>query len=210
MSKLNNFIKKSILGGLLVVLPAIILLAAFRWMFSIVSELIQPLAGPVAKLVNAPDIVIDLMVIILILIGCFFVGNITATRFGKWLHEHLDSLLAKLAPGYNLVRDITHQLLGNNASSSFNKGEVARANIFGADIPTQVTGIITSHHSNGWFTLFVPTGPNPTSGMIYHLPPQQVELLTDATVDEALRTIIACGAGSGELFAKKAPLHQQP
>ncbi|WP_240554901.1 hypothetical protein [Oceanicoccus sagamiensis] len=68
---------------------------------------------------------------------------------------------------------------------------------------TEATVIVTSTHDNGWYTVFVPTGPNPTSGMIYHLPPEQVELLPNIKVDEALRTIIACGAGSDELFKKQ-------
>jgi len=47
----------------------------------------------------------------------------------------------------------------------------------------------------------VPTGPNPTSGMIYHLPAEQVEILPNIKVDSAMRTVISCGAGSDELFA---------
>ena len=102
----------------------------------------------------------------------------------------------------NLVKDIIHQVLGNDSNSPFSRGDVARARLFGPDIKTEVTGIITSHHENGWYTLFVPTGPNPTSGMMYHLPPEQVTLMPTVKVDEALRTIISCGAGSGELFSR--------
>ena len=206
MQPINNFIKKSVIGGVLVVSPVVILFFAIRWAFYTVAELIQPLAAPIARHTNAPDIAVDLLVILLILIGCFILGNIAATSTGKWLHARFDNTLAKLAPGYNLIRDIIHQILGNNADSPFTKGEVARVKLFGADIPTEVTGIITSTHSNGWFTLFVPTGPNPTSGMIYHLPPEQVEILPHVKVDEALRTIISCGAGSGELLKQQHSL----
>jgi uncharacterized membrane protein len=87
---------------------------------------------------------------------------------------------------------------------------VAKARLFGADIPTEATCIVTSHHDNGWFTVFIPTGPNPTSGLIYHLPAEQVELLPTIKVDEALRSIIACGAGSGALYAKAATATSQP
>ena len=202
MKRFNNFIKTSVIGGLLIVSPVVILFFAFRWAFYTVADLIQPLANPIAERTSAPDFVVDALVILLILVGCFIVGNIAATGTGKWLHSRFDSTLTKLAPGYNLVRDIINQVFGSGNDSPFSKGDVARARIFGADIATEVTGIITSVHDNGWFTLFIPTGPNPTSGMIYHLPPEQVELLPTIKVDEALRTIIACGAGSGELFAK--------
>lgn len=200
MNSINNFVKKSVLGGLLVVLPAVIVFFAIRWAFYTVTEIIQPLVTPLNDKINAPEFVIDLLVILMILMGCFLVGNIAATGSGKWLHARFDNTLSKLAPGYNLVKDIIHQVLGNDSNSPFSRGDVARARLFGPDIKTEVTAIVTSHHDNGWYTLFVPTGPNPTSGMIYHLPPEQVSLSPTIRVDEALRTIIACGAGSGELF----------
>lgn len=210
MQPIKNFIKKSVIGGLLVVLPIIILFAAFRWAFRIIAGLISPLTQPIVQHTSAPAFAIDLLVILLILVACFILGSIATTRSGKWLHSRFDKILAKLAPGYNLVRDIIHQVLGDNSNSPFSKGEVATARLFGAEVPTEVTGIITSHHHNGWLTIFVPTGPNPTSGMIYHLPPEQVELLPDVKVDEALRTIIACGAGSGDLYIKANPIQKSP
>lgn len=206
MKRINHFIKQSVIGGLLVISPAVILFFAIRWAFFTVAEIIQPLATPIARNTNAPEVVVDLLVIMLILFGCFIVGNIVSTGAGKWLHARLDRMLTKFAPGYNLIRDIIHQFLGSNASSPFSRGEVARAKLFGPDIATQATVIVTSTHDDGWYSVFVPTGPNPTSGLIYHLPPEQVELLPNIKVDEALRTIIACGAGSGELFKKQTDL----
>ena len=206
MDKLGNFIRKSIIGGLLVVSPAVILFFAFRWAFYSVAKIIQPLATPIAERTSAPDFAVDIFVVVLILIGFFVVGNIVATSAGKWLHSRFDSSLAKLAPGYNLVRDIIHQFFGGNSESPFKKGQVARIRLFGVAIATEATGIITSQHNDGWYTVFVPTGPNPTSGMIYHLPPEQVTKLPEIKIDEALRTIIACGAGSGDLFSKQGKL----
>jgi uncharacterized membrane protein len=207
MDRFSNFIRKSIIGGLLVVSPAIILFFAFRWAFRSVAELIQPLANPIAERTSAPEFAVDIFVIVLILVGFFVVGNIVATGAGKWLHSRFDQSLTRLAPGYNLVRDVVHQFIGGTNESPFQKGQVARIRLFGADIATEATGIITSQHNDGWYTVFVPTGPNPTSGMIYHMPPEQVTILPNIKVDQALRTIIACGAGSGDLFSKPAKLN---
>lgn len=203
MQRLNNFIKQSIAGGFLVILPAVIVFFAFRWVFQTITGLIHPLAAPISALSDAPDYLVDLLVIGLILAGCFLVGNIATTSTGKWLHNRFDRSLAKLAPGYNLVREIIHQILGNSEDSPFARGDVARVKLFGSEVATEATAIVTSYHPNGWYTVFIPTGPNPTSGMIYHLPPDQVELLPQVKVDEAFRTIIACGAGSGELFSRQ-------
>lgn len=202
MSGLNHFVRQSFIGGLLVVLPITILLVVFRWVFTSVEKIIAPLSLPLAQRVDAPEVLIDLLVIGMIMLGCFLIGTLASTGVGKWLHARFDSSLAKLAPGYNLVRDIIHQLFGDNANSPFKQGDVARVRLFGPDVSTETTAIITSQHDNGWYTVFVATGPNPTSGLIYHLPPNQVEILKGVKVDEALKTIIACGAGSGELFSR--------
>ena len=202
MSGFNHFVRQSFIGGLLVVLPITILLVVFRWVFTSVEKFIAPLSLPLAQRVDAPEVLIDLLVVSMIMLSCFVIGTLASTGVGKWLHTRFDSSLAKLAPGYNLVREIIQQLFGDNANSPFKQGDVARVRLFGADVTTETTAIITSQHDNGWYTVFVPTGPNPTSGLIYHLPSNQVELLKGIKVDQALKTIIACGAGSGELFSR--------
>ena len=61
-----------------------------------------------------------------------------------------------------------------------------------------MTGFITDDQGE-ILTVFVPTGPNPTSGNIYHLPREKVYRTTTA-VDSGMRSIISCGAGSSEIF----------
>ena len=63
---------------------------------------------------------------------------------------------------------------------------------------TLVTAFVTERHDNGWYSVFVPTGPNPTSGNIYHLQPQYVHLI-DQSVEVVMRSIISCGAGSAPI-----------
>ena len=96
-----------------------------------------------------------------------------------------------------LIKETVLQFIGEN-NSPFSR--VALCNIFGNE--TQVTGFITEEHDNGMFTVFVPTGPNPTSGNIYHLKPEFVHLL-EVQPEETMKTIIACGAGSKNLLKAK-------
>ncbi|MCK4745674.1 MAG: hypothetical protein KAT15_01495, partial [Bacteroidales bacterium] len=65
---------------------------------------------------------------------------------------------------------------------------------------TLMTGFITEDQGE-ILTVFVPTGPNPTSGNIYHLAREKV-LFTKTSVDNGMKSIISCGAGSSEIFAK--------
>jgi uncharacterized membrane protein len=210
MSGFRKFVRQSFIGGLLVVLPTTILVLVFNWIFNTIEKLIAPLSVPLARRIDAPDLVIDLFVILMILTGCFLIGTVASTGAGRWIHKRFDSTLAKLAPGYNLVRDIIYQFFGDNPDSPFRQGDVAKVRLFGDSVPTETTAIVTSIHENGWYTVFIPTGPNPTSGLIYHLPSEQVSLLRGIKVDEALKTIIACGAGTAEMFAKAEAEQHEP
>jgi len=127
---------------------------------------------------------------------CFMVGMVLRTRLGKWVYSLLETKLLKKAPGYSIIKETVAQFIGNKKSPF---SATALVQIFGND--TMVSAFITDEHSDGSFTVFVPTGPNPTSGNIYHLPPRLVKKL-DAPADEMMRSIISCGAGSSALLKR--------
>ena len=99
-----------------------------------------------------------------------------------------------------MVKEVVVQIFGKSGDSPFANGKVARVKIFGVDCPTEVTALVTDKHPDGTYTIFMPTGPNPTSGNIYHVHESQVILCPEIKLDSAMRTIIACGAGSSDLF----------
>ena len=202
--KSHGFLKRSLIGGLLVILPIAVLVFFFRWIFRLVTGFLEPFANVLIKSYNLPMLAADFFALIIIIFVCFIVGTIVSTSVGKWVHGRFDHFLAKLAPGYRMIREIVNQFFGDNNESPFSNGQVARVQLFGKDIETTVTAFVTSQHDDGTYTIFIPTGPNPTSGMIYHVPEDVVVLHPELKVDSAMRTIISCGAGSNELFKKSA------
>jgi len=197
---MKQFIKTSLFGGLVVILPVAILGFFFKWLFKTVTDLIQPLTDYFSTIYPIPEFVADIIVILVILLTCFVVGIIVRTKVGNVLHKLFDDTLQQLAPGYRMVKEVVVQIFGKSEESPFSNGKVARVRLFGEDCPTEVTALVTDHHADGTYTIFMPTGPNPTSGNIYHVKESQVTLCPDIKLDSAMRTVIACGAGSGELF----------
>jgi len=196
----EEFFKKSILGGLIILLPVAILAMGFRWLYRLVTDIIQPFTNLVVNFIGFPEIVGDLFVLVAMAGLCFVMGYLVTTKGGAYLHARFDDRLARFAPGYRMIKDIIGQFVGDKSKSPFANGEVALVNIFGEQTATQVTAIVTSRHPDGRFTVFVPTGPNPTSGNMFHVIESQVELRPEIKVEDMMRTIIACGAGSGDLF----------
>ena len=194
-----DFLKKTLIGGLVVLLPIGIVLFIARWLFAVITDLIQPLTDIITAHAMVPEVVGDGVVMLLLLTTSFLVGWLVTTGFGHWFHARFDHLLTKLTPGYRLIREIVLQFLGDDDSSPFSNGEVALVKIFGSDNEVRITALVTSK-SEEYYTIMLPTCPNPTSGLSYHVPRELVELRPDIPVDAAMRTIIACGAGSAKLF----------
>ena len=67
---------------------------------------------------------------------------------------------------------------------------------------TLMTGFITDDQGE-IITVFVPTGPNPTSGNIYHMQKDQGNE-NRCNCGCGMKSIISCGAGSRTRFLKSA------
>ncbi|WP_193165273.1 DUF502 domain-containing protein [Microbulbifer hainanensis] len=201
MTRVKTFITLTLLGGLAVVLPIAIFILLFQWLFGHISELVAPAVQWLEAHTHFKDTLARLAVIALILGGCFLIGLLVKTSVGRWLHRHMDHWLGRLAPGYNTIKDLVLQFIGSGTGEGVLAGPVARVKIHGPDIPLSVTAIVTSRHDNGDYTVYVPTAPVPTSGFVYHVPEDCVEILPNVTVEAAMKSIVACGSGSGNLLA---------
>ncbi|MCP4674496.1 MAG: DUF502 domain-containing protein [Deltaproteobacteria bacterium] len=194
MKQAKSFIRTTLLGGLVVILPATIILTVFGWIYVKVTDWIQPLTDIVVRAVGLGEFVADIVVFATIAGVCFLIGLTVRTGVGKFIHNKLESRVLKVAPGYTMVKETVLQFLGRK-KAPFSK--VALVQVF--ENSTMATAFITDEHRNGSYTVFVPTGPNPTSGQIFHMEGKFVHPV-DVGVDEAMRTIISCGAGSDKLI----------
>lgn len=202
LKRIKNFFQTTLLGGIAVILPISIVAFIFKWLFGIISNAINPLTfqfihdnglGP-----NKYEVLLaKAIVVVIILVACFFVGLLIKTRFGLFIFSRFEAAVLSKAPGYKMVKETIHQLF-NQKTSPFSS--VALIQIFQNE--TLVTGFITDEHDDGSVSVFVPTGPNPTSGFIYHLPKKYVHKV-DVKVEEAMRSVISCGAGSSKLVKQK-------
>jgi len=197
LKSLNDFIKSTVIGGLLVVLPMAIFLFIVSWVFGLVHGAISPLTTIVIEKSTFQGLVADVLVIAFLVLMCFSIGVLIRTRLGKWLHDVLEARLFLSVPGYSLIKETVLQFLGNKKSPF---SSVALVQIYGNQ--TLVSAFITDEHENGTCTVFVPTGPNPTSGNIYHIPREFVHPV-DVSVEVAMRSIIGCGAGSSPLIRNR-------
>lgn len=193
MKKIQTFLKATILGGLVVILPIAIMIFVVKWILGFTTGLIEPITNLLVVQSQMQEYLADVVVILVFIAVCFFVGMFVRTRLGLWFVQSIESTVFKKAPGYSVIKETIVQLLGKEKSPF---STVALVQPF--ENNTLVSAFVTDSHPDGSFTVFMPTGPNPTSGFIYHLEGQYVHPI-NVPVEDAMRSIISCGAGSTKL-----------
>jgi len=197
--RFRKFLRTTLIGGVVALAPLTLIVLLFRWVINLIGRTLTPL---VDTILQNPDpnpyfkFAIYLLSVIAILLFFFIIGLIIRTRLFRFLNRAEDRYLLKI-PGYKIAKETVQQFFGRN--QSFFK-EVVLVDIFNSG--ALMTGFITDDQGD-IISVFVPTGPNPTSGNIYHLQKERVTR-TKAPVDVGMKTIISCGAGSAEVFASVA------
>ena len=195
MENIKSFLKTTMLGGVLVVLPLVILILVFRWLYEFIADKIKPLTYVLLETAKLQEFVASLLALILILLSFFVVGLLVKTRLGQFSIEKLEIKFLMKLPLYKFIKETILQLVGTEKNLF---KSVALVNLFGNE--TRVTAFITDEHDDGSYTVFVPSGPAPTAGFIYHLKGDSVRIV-NYPIDKAMRTIFSVGAGSRELLS---------
>lgn len=192
--RIRRFLRTTFIGGIVVILP----ISIFFFLIKLVFDFFRNLVEPIAKYINfsnlTNDVLRDLIALFILIAFCFFVGLIVQTRSGKWVFNSLDHMLLNRLPFYSTIKETILQFTGANKTPF---SQVVLVDVFNSG--TKMIGFVSDEHKDGSYTLFVPTGPNPTNGFIFYVSPEQVELV-DIKPEEAMRTIIGVGAGASKLF----------
>jgi len=192
MSTLKNQLKDYFFTGFLALLPIVIIGAFFIWIFNLVGGFIRPVLRVIGLNYNLFLVLIVLAIILLIMI---IIGKLIRTKIGKKLFKYLEQYLFNIVPGYKQAKSLVGSFSNNKSSKIYHS--VVLVDIFNTG--TLMTGFVTDIPNEKYLTVFVPTGPNPTSGMIYHVKKENTKQV-DVSPQKAFETIIAVGKNSKELF----------
>lgn len=127
MGKSRAFVKRALIGGLLVILPVAILTFFFRWIFRLVTDLIAPVSDLLIRRYEFPQLTADILTLVIIIVLCFVVGTLVSTRVGRWAHTFFEQRLERFTPGYRMVKEIVNQFLSEKESSPFSNGKWQRS-----------------------------------------------------------------------------------
>jgi len=183
------FVKHTVVGGLLIVVPIYLAVLLLLKAMQSVMGLVRPLAQLLPAWIPADNILSLLLVLSL----CFLIGLAVRAPMGRALRERLEQSLFERIPGYALFRSLTQRLAGESRE---NVWQPALAEIEDALVPA----FIIEELEDGRFTVFVPSIPTPLAGAVYVLSRDRVHPL-DVPFTQAIQTVSRWGSGAKELVA---------
>ena len=184
-----EFVKNTLVGGLLIVVPIYLAVLLLLKAMQSVMGLVRPLAQLLPPWIPADNILSLLLVLSL----CFLIGLAVRAPMGRALRERLEQSLFERIPGYALFRSLTQRLAGESREHVW---QPALAEIEDALVPA----FIIEELEDGRFTVFVPSIPTPLAGAVYVLSQDRVHPL-DIPFTQAIQTVSRWGSGAKELVA---------
>ena len=180
-------IKTRIIAGLLAIVP----IAVTFWILKFLFTFLDSLASPFLKKVG---IEIPGLGIILTLLFIFVLGLFITNVLGKTLFNWGEKILAKLPivnTIYNTIKQITSAFSGSTVKS-FEQVIFIQYPREGLWTMCFVTNQSKNENGDTFYHVFVPTTPNPTSGVFIVIPKKDA-IHPDISVEDGLKAIISGG-----------------
>ncbi|MTH15149.1 DUF502 domain-containing protein [Flavobacterium sp. LC2016-01] len=195
MKSILKIIKATFLGGILFLVPLVVLLVFLEKGYGIVQKTTLPLVNSFPK-VNVLGIAIqELIGILIIIIICLLAGLLAKTVIAKNLVQKLEEGILSFVPGYSFMKSMNENILG------FESNENLKVILVPTDAGLQFAFLI-EQISEEKFTVFIPDAPNPWSGSVVFVEKKDIQDI-DITQKQALACIRKLGYGSGELLKNK-------
>ena len=195
MKNILEFIKTSLIGGLFVLLPLILLYLLLDEMLQLVVMLATPIADlfpeGTFERINAP-----VLIGLILIVGASFIFGLalrfmTLRRLGLWIEE---KMLGRL-PLYSAVKSLSRGLIGAKEDAAFRP-----AILTSSDDEKEIIYVI-EEHGDGLATVLIPWAPASFAGSVKIVSRERVELL-DASLGDTSRVLGHWGMGARELLSK--------
>ncbi len=194
MRQLVGFVKATVIGGVVVVLPIALAILLVLQALKILHQVVDPVAGAF----GFRETVLATVATVVLLIGaCFLLGLAMRTGIGAAARDAVERSVLNRVPGYSELRAVARSFAG------------VEKNIY-------PSALVDLHASGAWqpalvveqrgddVAVYVPVAPAFTIGQVYVVPRDRVRL-GQGGMAAAVKVIRQFGVGSLELAGPPAP-----
>jgi uncharacterized membrane protein len=204
MRALVAFLRTTLTGGILFLLPLVVLVIVLGKAQEISRRIVAPLASHIATRSMAGVPMATILAIAVIVLFCFLAGLLARTRLARRTESWLETALLSHVPGYNFLKGISESLMGFEAEHAY---QVVLARVEDA---WQI-GFLMERLESGHYAVFVPGAPSVWSGSVYLMTEDRFRRLDISRV-EAVKCLQQLGVGADRLMGRKvsAVLQKEP
>jgi len=189
---LMKFLKATIVGGLLFLVPVVLIIVVLGHAMRLAVTVAQPISEHLQlDSVGGAGVITVLAVLVLVFVSV--VAGIGArTNAGKRITLWFEDSLLGGIPQYQMVKSLTEGLAQVESSKS------VKPVLVSGDGGWQI-GYLLESLENGWVVVLLPQAPTPMSGNIMYLPADRLRPLPISMI-QAMAIVKRMGVGSGEVL----------
>ncbi len=183
-----QFIKTTILGGAIFLVPVVIVIVVLSKAHGIMMLVAEPMSDLIPVDAVGGIALANILALFAVVLACFLFGLMAKSAPARKIYGALDSKLGSI-PGYAFVKGFADSMSRSEEHAKSFIPVIARF-----DDNAQISFEIARTPA-GTVVVYLPGAPNPWSGTVVFLEANRVEKL-DMSVADAIKSIQALGRGS--------------
>lgn len=197
MQRVYEFLKSTVVGGVFVLVPLVVLGVIAAKAVEVVQSLLQPLLGllPLQTFWGL-SLAVAATGLVLVLL-CFLAGLAAELALTKQLVEGIESLVLARIPGYTLMKAMGESFVGV-------EGKEPRKTVLVQFDDSRQLGFLMEELPDGLLVVYVPDVPHTLSGTLHLLPRGQVVEIA-VPVHSALESLARLGVGLRQKWPAVTP-----
>jgi len=197
MKNLAQFVKTTVIGGVVVIAPLAILIFVIGDALKKLIAVTKPLTTglPFLPLINA--LIAVLVVVVIIVAICFVAGYLLSTFWGRTAKNWLERNVLERIPMYSTLRGLTQRFAGIEDADF----PVVEVDLYGSD--SRVLGMLVDELPDGRKMVYVPSSPVVTIGQLHILPGSLVTEM-ELSMTETIGCLSQMGMEARKLYGGDA------
>lgn len=193
MKTLIKFVKTTVIGGIVVIIPIAVITIVMADFFSKMVTITTPLTAKMPFGVFANTILASFFVVLFILLIFFIAGLLLNTFWGKSAKNWMEKNFFEHIPMYTTLKDLTNSVVGIE-SSNF---PVVEIDVHSSGV--SVLGVVVEEIVDGRLMVFTPFSPLISVGQLYIVSKDRVKEL-NASIPDAINCISKMGLEADKIF----------
>ena len=188
MNAIKSFLKSTLVGGVMFLVPVVLIVIVLKHALQLAGQIAQPLAEMLPIRQVGGVAVATIIAVAMLLLVAFLAGLLSRTGPGRRVtHWFEESILGGL-PQYRMVKSLAEGL------TQIENGEGMQPVLMRGD-EGWMLGYQIEELPNDWRVIFLPASPTPMSGNVIYAEGSRVRRL-DLTMREAMMLVKRLGIGS--------------